>query len=125
MINQEQYSSNTMNIDHDYYNNYNIQHATGRFMTPEQCEAIKTAYLENISDKMTGAVANLIEKAFQSGLEADEIILAIKETGLAPNPTPWYLKKVLENWAESGVIMSRFDRDRSHTNYQVKPWWRN
>ena len=130
---KEQYSSNTMTTNsntiipqgsQEYNYNNNISHGTGRFMTPEQCEAIKTAYLENISDSMTGAVARMIETAFKSGLEANEIVMAIEETGFAPKPTPWYLKKILENWAESGCIMSKINRELSHPNYQVKPWWK-
>lgn len=111
--------------DNNYYNNYNKAHATGRFMTPEDCERIKEAYRDNInSEFLTAAVAHMIEKAFNSGLTADEIVMAIEETGFAPKPSPWYLRKVLENWAESGCIMSRINKERSHPNYEVKPWWK-
>lgn len=79
----------------DNYNNYNIPHGTGRFLSPEQCESIRQAYVDNISDTMTGAVARMIEDAFKHGLEADEIVMAIEETGFAPRPSPWYLKKIL------------------------------
>lgn len=93
-------------------------------MTPEQCEAIRIAYVDNISETMTGAVARMIEDAFKHGLEANEIVMAIEETGFAPRPSPWYLKKILENWAESGCVMSKINKELSHPNYMVKPWWK-
>ena len=124
-------SSNTSSIPsaseqhQEHYNNYynnNYTHVTGRFLSPEQCEAIKIAYVENISDRVPGAVAHMIEKAFASGLEADEIVMAIEETGFAPQPSPWYLKKILENWVENGVTVSRIRHEVSKN--QGLPWWK-
>lgn len=108
--------------DHNNYYNNNYTHGSGRFMSPEQCEAIKTAYLENISETVPGAVAHMIENAFANGLEAEEIVMAIEETGFAPRPSPWYLKKILENWVTYGVTVSKI-RHESKVN-QGLPWWK-
>lgn len=113
----------------DYNNNYNTAPGVSqenkckrRPLSPPECEMIKEAYLQNISDTMTAAVAHLIEKAFDSGLQVDEIIMAIEETGMAKNPTPWYLKRILENWAENGVTVSRI-RHLVGPN-RALPWWK-
>ena len=123
----QQYHDNITGIEEissqNHYN-YNKAHGTGRFMTPEDCEAIKTAYLDTISDTMSGAVARMIEDAFKAGLTADEIVMAIEETGFAPRPSPLYLRKILQNWAESGCVMSKLNKNNSHINRDVKPWWR-
>ena len=103
----------------DYY--YNT-HGAGRFMTPEDCERIKEAYLDNVSDRLTSAVAKMIEDAFKAGLTVDEIIMAIEETGFAPNPAPPYLRRILERWALFGVTVSRIRHER--TENAAHPWWR-
>ena len=103
------------------YNNY-YTHAAERFLSPEDCEAIKNAYQENISDAMPGAVAHLIERAFASGLTAEEIVMAIEETGFAPRPSPWYLKAILENWVENGVTVSKI-RHLAKANRGIA-WWK-
>ena len=122
MYNQQQYhdlAATEVHQNHD--NNYNST-GSGRFMTPENCEAILTAYQENISDTMPGAVAHMIENAFRNGLEAHEIVMAIEETGFAPKPTPWYLRKILENWVENGVTVSKL-RHVIKPNRGL-PWWK-
>ena len=119
IITQEQ---EQQNHDQDNYNNNYYTHAPGRFLSPEQGEAIKSAYLENIGDTLPGAVAHMIERAFAAGLTAEEIVMAIEETGFAPRPSPWYLKKVLENWVENGVTVSRIRHEVS-SNRGV-PWWK-
>lgn len=106
--------------DHDNY--YYNTHTSGRFLTPENGEAIKTAYLENISDTMTGAVAHMIEDAFKNGLEAAEIVMAIEETGFAPRPSPAYLRKILENWVTNGVTVSKIRHEVQSNRGQ--PWWK-
>lgn len=105
-----------------HQNNYNNTHGAGRSMTPEDCEAVKEAYMANISDTMTGAVAAMIEKAFSRGLTQAEVIMAIEETGFAPRPSPQYLRKILENWCDSGVTFCR-SRGINRTN-KAAPWWK-
>lgn len=127
MHNNQQYHDNaaTAEISYIHHDNNNYSHAAGRFMTPEDCEAIKTAYQDNInSEFMPGAVAHMIEDAFKAGLTAEEIIMAIEETGFAPRPSPHYLRKILQNWAESGCVMSKLSHKNCHVNYDVKPWWK-
>ena len=123
MTNTRQFIDNQQEQEYQYqhhhdYNNYNISHGAGRFMNPEQCEAIREAYVDNI----TGAVAKLIEQAFDAGLTVDEIVMAIEETGLAPRPSPYYLRAILKNWAETGVTVSKLQHE-VHVNTAMK-WWR-
>ena len=122
MQNYEQYPEETSTTNIIQYNNYNVSHAAGRFMSPEDCAAIKDAYCDNISDTMTGAIARMIEDAFKSGLEASEIVMAIEETGFAPRPSPWYLRKILENWVENGVTVSKIRHEVKANKGQ--PWWK-
>lgn len=118
----EQISATKAISAEDYNNYYYNTHDTGRFLTPEQGEAIKQAYLDNIADSMTGAVANMIEQAFKNGLTADEIVMAIEETGFAPRPSPAYLRKILENWALNGVTVSKIRHECSAN--RALPWWK-
>lgn len=110
--------------DYDYYNNnyYNNSTEPGVFLSCEEMERIKDAYLDNVSNNITGAVAAIIEKAIQSGLTGDEIVMAIEETGFAPFPSPRYLQKVLENWAENGVTISKIRHEISSN--RGNPWWK-
>ncbi|MBQ4274526.1 MAG: DnaD domain protein, partial [Clostridia bacterium] len=111
---QEYYYQEQQKNHDDYYNNnYNIQHGAGRvpnLLLPSDMENIREAYVDNIGE-MTGAVAKLIEKAISHGLTAREVIMAIEETGMAARPTPWYLKAILESWAENGVTVSKLRRE--------------
>lgn len=126
MQNNQQYhdivSTESRISTEDHNNYYYNTHATGRFLTPEQGEAIKQAYLDNISDQMTGAVASMIESAFKNGLEAEEIVMAIEETGFAPRPSPAYLRRILENWVISGVTVSKIRHE--HSVNRALPWWK-
>ena len=131
MTNSRNTSNNTMTstskiITEDHYNNNYYTTEPGvqqqRYMTPEDCESIKQAYLNNISDTMTAAVAHMIERAFNAGLTTDEIVMAIEDTGMAKFPSPWYLKKILETWAENGVTVSRI-RNLIQPN-RANPWWK-
>ena len=115
-------SRETVSESQDYNNYYYNTHATGRFISPEQGEEIKNAYMENISDTMTGAVARMIEDAFKNGLEANEIVMAIEETGFAPRPSPAYLRRILENWVTNGVTVSKI-RHEVKAN-KALPWWK-
>lgn len=122
MIYNQQYQDQALTKEHQNHDNNNYNHASGRFMTPENCEAILTAYQENINETMPGAVAHMIEDAYKHGLEADEIVMAIEETGFAPKPSPWYLRKILENWVTNGVTVSKL-RHEIKANKGL-PWWR-
>ena len=95
------------NYNYNYNNNYTEPGVSREAWTEQEINDIKMSYFDNISDRMTASAAQIIEKAYNAGLTVNEIIMAIEETGLAPNPTPWYLKKILENWAENGVTVSK------------------
>lgn len=113
------------NHDDNDYNNYNnnyINTAPGVLFTCEEMERIKNAYLDNISDRIPAAVAVMIERAIDHGLTCDEIVMAIEETGFAPYPSPRYLQKVLENWAENGVTVSRIKHSVSAN--RASAWWK-
>lgn len=118
-------TTNNNKTDHqqeDHNNYYYNIHGTGRFLTAEDGQRIKEAYIDNISDHMTGAVANLITNAHSKGLTVDEIIMAIEETGFAPHPSPAYLRRILENWAENGVTVSKIKHLVSAN--RALPWWK-
>ena len=94
---EQNYDSRSIIAGADHNNNnYNIAHGAGRVpLSPDQTERIRDAYTDNIGP-MTGAVARMIETAIDHGLTVKEVIEAIEETGFAPRPSPWYLKKILE-----------------------------
>ena len=106
---------------HYYYNN-NISHGAGRVFPKEAGERIREAYIENVCDRMTAAAAKIIEDAYQAGMTIEQIIMAIEDTGLAPRPSPAYLRAILQEWARCGVAVSRSTREVSKCN--AKPWWR-
>ena len=85
-------------------------------------QTIREAYEENIG-QLTGAVAKLIEQVLDHGLTAEEVVMAIEETGFAPKPSPAYLRRILQNWAETGVTVSRI-RHLTAPNRALK-WWRD
>ena len=126
-INTQQQNHRLQQEHHDYnYYNNNIAPGTGRVaekevLLPADYEAIREAYTDNIGP-MTGAAAKLIEKALDGGLKVEEVIMAIEETGLAPRPSAYYLKAILENWVECGVTVSRL-RHEVRVNSGQK-WWR-
>lgn len=109
----------------DQYYNYYIAHVAGRspkVLSPEDGERIKHAYWDNVSETMTGAVANMITNAYNKGMTVDEIVMAIEETGFAPHPSPAYLRKILETWAEVGVTTSKI-KHMCGPN-RALPWWK-
>lgn len=109
--------------EHYDYNN-NSAHGAGREpWQPEEGERIFNAYIDNIADRITRSVANIIENAYNAGLSVDEIIMAIEETGLAPHPSPRYLQAILTNWIESGYTVCRA-RFYSQQNTSKVAWWR-
>lgn len=120
--NQEQYQ------EKNYYYNNNIittrDQACSNSELPgnEIMEKIAEAYRANIGPVITQAAAMVIEDALKNGMEPATVILGIEETGLASRPSPYYLRAVLRNWAEWGVVTSKA-RDRWHTT-EARPWWR-
>ena len=122
---QEQEKNGNILENHEYYNNYNTR-AREDAETPipgnEVMQRIAQAYRENISTTITKAAAGIIEQALTHGMEPNTIILAIEETGLASRPSPYYLRAVLRNWAEWGVICSRA-REKSGIT-EARPWWK-
>lgn len=105
------------------YNNYNTR-ARARKELPgkEAMGLIAEAYRANISETITRAAATIIEEALTHGMETDTVIMAIEETGLASRPSPYYLRAVLRNWAENGVVMSRITGEIRTT--EGTPWWK-
>ena len=122
---QQQHNEQQQNQDYqrsDYYNNYYNTHASGRVLPAEAGERIRDAYIDNVSDRMTGAAAKIIEDAYTAGMTVEQIIMAIEDTGLAPRPSPAYLRAILQEWARCGVSVSRSNRDVRPC--KAKPWWR-
>lgn len=115
---------NTNNLNYDY----NSAHVAARVdpdrkWLPEEGERILESYLENINDTMTSAVAHMIERAYQSGLSVDEIIMAIEETAFAPHPSPRYLRAVLKSWIETGFTVSKIRHFSSQNDSRIA-WWK-
>lgn len=111
-------------VDHYNYNNnyYNNPNGAGRALTECDQQLLKEAYCDNIGT-MTGAAAKLLENAFDGGLTVDELVMAIEETGLAPRPSAYYLKAILENWVANGVTISKL-RHQVKANRGMK-WWKD
>lgn len=103
------------------YNNNNILHGSGRVLSDEDKKILRECYNDNIGD-MTAAAADVIERAFLAGIDVCDIIMAIEDTGLAPRPSGYYLKRILDRWIETGVTVSRA-RDKVKSNNSRK-WWR-
>ena len=82
---------------------------------------IADVYRANICKTITPVVAHMIEDAMGSGIDVDTIIWAIEETGLAPNPSPRYLRAVLRNWSFRGHVSSRVHGTERHIN--AAPWY--
>ena len=118
---QHQQEKNEVNQSHDQdYDNNIMYHAAGRvprFLSPEDGERIRDEYLDNIGP-MTSAAANMIENFFAEGIEVEEIIMAIHDTGLASRPSAYYLRAILQNWITQGVT-----RSRAHNYSTINRWW--
>ena len=121
---QQEHQQHHNEVDHYNYNNnyYNYPNGAGRALTECDQQLLKEAYCDNIGT-MTGAAAKLLESAFDSGLTVDELVMAIEETGLAPRPSAYYLKAILENWARNGVTVSKM-RHQIKVNRAMK-WWKD
>lgn len=121
---QQEHQQHHNEVDHYNYNNnyYNNPNGAGRALTECDQQLLKEAYCDNIGT-MTGAAAKLLESAFDSGLSVDELVMAIEETGLAPRPSAYYLKAILENWARNGVTVSKM-RHQIKVNRAMK-WWKD
>ena len=121
---QQEHQQHHNEVDHYNYNNnyYNNPNGAGRALTECDQQLLKEAYCDNIGT-MTGAAAKLLERAFDSGLSVDELVMAIEETGLAPRPSAYYLKAILENWARNGVTVSKM-RHQIKVNRAMK-WWKD
>ena len=87
----------------------------------EQLRLIAEAYRANVARQITPVVAHMIEDAMAAGMDCDTIIWACEETGLAPNPSPRYLRAVLRNWSLRGHVSSRVHAQERHI--QTGPWY--
>lgn len=123
---QEEKKEYQYNEEDYYYYNNNYYHTepgvhTQELPGAEIMEKIAEAYRANIGPTITQAGAMVIENALRSGMEPATVILGIEETGLASRPSPYYLRAVLRNWAERGVVTSRV-REKWHIT-EGRPWW--
>ena len=122
---QEQEEHQYNGEDHNYHDNYNYHTEPGvhtnELPGDEIMEKIAEAYRANIGPMITQAAALVIENALRNGMEPATVILGIEETGLASRPSPYYLRAVLRNWAERGVVTSRV-REKWHIT-EGRPWW--
>ena len=125
-INAQQKDQEHYTNQDNYYNNIITTRtracSTEELPGREIMEQIGEAYRANVSDTITQAAAKVIEDALRAGMEPAHVIMAIEETGLASRPSPYYLRAVLRNWAEYGIVTSRA-RDK-WTTTKARPWWR-
>lgn len=118
---QYQYNNNACMHDNNNNNNNNYHPEPGVSYTKEDLDEIRAAYEDNIGT-LTGAAACMIEEAMMHGISPSDVIMAIEDTGMAPRPTPYYLRAILRRWAETGVTVSR-NRRTVKPNTASK-WWR-
>lgn len=87
---------------------------------------ILRSYRANVSPTITRAALNIIEDALSSGLDVDSIIMAIEQTGLAPQPSARYLAAILRNWRLQGYVTQNWKRrekpDNPALDYQQRDW---
>ena len=124
IMNQQRTEEQHQRQHYDYYNNNNSRvraREAGRLPGTEIMQLIADAYRANVAKEITRAAARIIEDALTHGMEPDTVILAIEETGLASRPSPYYMRAVLRNWAEHGVVVSR-TTDEIRTT-AARPWW--
>ncbi len=109
---------------YNYYNNYiHTDPGVSYSLPPREAMArIAEAYRANVAREITQAAARLIEDALTHGMEPATVIMAIEETGLASRPSPYYLRAILKNWAENGVVVSRVSNEIKTT--VGRPWWK-
>ena len=89
-------------------------HGAGRVPTSsEDYEAIRGAYVSNIGE-MTPAAARMIERFIGCGIAPTVICEACGETGLAPQPSAYYLRAILARYAQQGILtMDDLERERA------------
>lgn len=116
-------NTNIHNQENDNNNYYNTHTEPSVRIKREEGDMIVQAYIENISSAgISAAIASEIEQAYNHGLTAEEIILAIRETAFAPRPSGAYLRAILRNWVKNGVTLCSSSLE---TNYDIrgKNWW--
>ena len=127
IIQQENQEYNNTEGNYYYNNNSTRSRAcSGDDKLPgaEIMEMIAREYKENISERITGVAAGIIEAALKKGMEPGTVILAIRETGMASRPSPYYMAAVLRRWAETGVVVSRAMGGFDVSTTQATKWWR-
>lgn len=127
IIQQQNTEEQYKNPEGDYYynNNYKTRsRACSELPGEEIMLRIAEEYRGNISDRITNVAASVIEEALRNGMEPNTVILAIRETGMASRPSPYYLKAVLRRWAETGVVVSRCSQNTDIYTTQARKWWR-
>lgn len=112
IMTMNQYTQNK-NENKDDYNHNDYNKHTGPGVSEEMMIRIGKAYMQNVARQITAAAARVIEDGLRE-FDPDTVLLAIEETGLAPKPSPAYLRAILRNWKEKGVSAR-----------VQKPWWQN
>lgn len=88
---------------------------------PDDLKAIRETYV-NMIGSMTMATARMIERAMTRGLTPLAVIHAIEETGMALNPTPYYLRAILERYLRDGLYtiqdVQRDEEERAQRTFQ-------
>lgn len=109
----------------DYY----CGHGAGSVLSEIDKIAICSAYRANLGRDLNARVASLIGALVRGGMEPDVIVHAIEQTGMAPRPTPWYLRAILARYEAEGlqtmaqVVQDELEFDASkHDQTNDLPW---
>lgn len=94
-------------------NNINIiiRHThPGVRITPEDGARIIREYSSNVAPVLTGVMQSLIEEHVAKGMSVDDVIECIHITGMAPRPSPQYLRAVMRNYGKGAKPAPSFSR---------------
>lgn len=89
-------------------------HAPGRVrLQPLDWEQIRQAYVD-VLGALNSIKARDIEEAVENGLQASAILDAIEQTAMAPRPTHYYLRAILNRYARWGIFSGELaEKDRN------------
>ena len=107
------------------------ENAGGGIISDDDLCTIRDSYVTYIGQQMTAMVAREIEDALKDGMTPSVVIDAVRITGDAPRPTPYYLRAVLRRWRRDRILTpdalaaDRAAYDARKANAPGKAWWQN
>ena len=93
----------------------------GILLTPQQQDELAELYEDVIGTPMNTPVMALIRQCAKEGMTYEVIREAVMVTGLAPNPTGFYLRAVLRRWCMDAIkTQDDLRADRSERRRELK-----